>query len=127
MKLAIIGYGKMGRLIEQLAPEYGFTSIATLDIGDDFAKAEGVDVAIEFTAPEAVPGNIEKLAAMKMPVVVGTTGWLKHMDRVRAAVETNGSALVWSPNFSVVAVAFLNRAGLDELLMADGQESGEGV
>src|ERR1700686_2811588 len=101
MKLAIIGYGKMGRLIEQLAPEYGFTSVVTVDIGDDFAKAAGVDVAIEFTPPEAVSGNIEKLAAMKLPVVVGTTGWLKHLDRVRAAVETNGSALGWSPNFSV--------------------------
>ena len=124
MKLAIIGYGKMGRLIEQLAPEYGFTSIATLDIGDDFAKAEGVDVAIEFTAPEAVPGNIEKLAAMKMPVVVGTTGWLKHMDRVRAAVETNGSALVWSPNFSVGVNVFLRVVREAAGLLADEKEYG---
>ena len=124
MKLAIIGYGKMGRLIEQLAPEYGFTSIATLDIGDDFAKAEGVDVAIEFTAPEAVPGNIEKLAAMKMPVVVGTTGWLKHMDRVRAAVETNGSALVWSPDFSVGVNVFLRVVREAAGLLADEKEYG---
>ena len=80
MKLAIIGYGKMGRLIEQLAPEYGFTVHACIDIGDDFSKAKGADVAIEFTMPDAVPGNIEKLAAMKLPVVVGTTGWLAHME-----------------------------------------------
>src|SRR3954464_8293669 len=101
MKLAIIGYGKMGRLIEQLAPEYGFTAVVTVDIDDDFAKAAGSDVAIEFTAPEAVLGNIEKLTVMKLPVVVGTTGWLKHMDQVRSTVEKSGSALVWSPNFSI--------------------------
>src|SRR5580765_3760319 len=101
MRLAIIGYGKMGRLIEQLAPEYGFTVHTSIDIGDDFSKAAGADAAIEFTTPDAVAGNIEKLASMKLPVVVGTTGWLAHMNEVRAAVERNGGALVWSPNFSV--------------------------
>ena len=86
MKLAIVGYGKMGRMVEQLAPEYGFTSIATIDIGDDFAKAVGADAAIEFTTPEAALHNIEKLAAMKLPVVVGTTGWLAHLDQAKTAV-----------------------------------------
>jgi 4-hydroxy-tetrahydrodipicolinate reductase len=124
MKLAIIGYGKMGRMIEQLAPEYGFTSIVTVDIGDDFAKAGGADVAIEFTAPEAVLGNIEKLAAMKLPVVVGTTGWLRHMDQVRAAVEENGSALVWSPNFSVGVNVFLRVVREAARLLADEKEYG---
>ena len=124
MKLAIIGYGKMGRLIEQLAPEYGFASVVAIDIGEDFAKAAGADVAIEFTAPEAVPGNIEKLAAMKLPVVVGTTGWLRHMDDVRAAVEKNGSALVWSPNFSVGVNVFLRVAREAARLLADEKEYG---
>ena len=124
MKLAIIGYGKMGRLIEQLAPEYGFTAVVTVDIGDDFAKAAGADVAIEFTAPEAVPGNIEKLAAMKLPVVVGTTGWAKHMDGVRAMVEKNGGALVWSPNFSVGVNVFLRVAREAARLLADEKEYG---
>ncbi len=124
MKLAIIGYGKMGRLIEQLAPEYGFTVSANVDIGDDFAKAKGADVAIEFTVPEAVPGNIEQLAAMKLPVVVGTTGWLKHMDQVRATVEKNGSALVWSPNFSVGVNVFLRVVREASRLLADEKEYG---
>ena len=66
MKLAIVGYGKMGRLIEQLAPECGFTMHAHIDVGDEIAKASGADVAIEFTTPEAAAGNIEKLAAMKV-------------------------------------------------------------
>ena len=124
MKLAIIGYGKMGRLIELLAPEYGFTSIVTVDLDDDFAKAAGADVAIEFTAPEAVAGNIEKLAAMKLPVVVGTTGWLKYIDQVRAAVEKNGSALVWSPNFSVGVNVFLRVVRDAARLLADENEYG---
>ena len=124
MKLAIIGYGKMGRLIEQLAPEYGFTVSANVDIGDDFAKAKGADVAIEFTVPEAVPGNIEQLAAMKLPVVVGTTGWLKHMDQVCATVEKNGSALVWSPNFSVGVNVFLRVVREASRLLADEKEYG---
>src|SRR6185369_12316147 len=124
MKLAIIGYGKMGRLIEQLAPEYGFTSIVTVDIGEDFAKAAGADVAIEFTMPEAVPGNIEKLAGMKLPIVVGTTGWLKHMDQVRATVEKNGSALVWSPNFSVGVNVFLRVVREAARLLRDEKEYG---
>ena len=107
MKLAIVGYGKMGRLIEQLAPEYGFSVHARIDIGDDFAQAAGADVAIEFTTPEAAVENIEKLAAMKVPVVVGTTGWLAHMDSVRGAVGRNGTGLIWSPNFSVGVNVFV--------------------
>ena len=101
MKLAIIGYGKMGRMIESLAPEYGFTVHACVDLNDDFAKAAGADVAIEFTTPEAARGNIEKLTAMKLPVVVGTTGWLKEMDLVQAAAARHKIGIVWSPNFSV--------------------------
>lgn len=107
MKLAIVGYGKMGRLIEQLAPEYGFSVHARIDIGDDFAQAAGADVAIEFSTPEAAVENIEKLAAMKVRVVVGTTGWLTHMDAVRGAVERNGTGLIWSPNFSVGVNVFV--------------------
>lgn len=101
MKLAIVGYGKMGRLIEQLAPEYGFTVHARVDIGDDFQLAQGADAAVEFSVPDAVGENVEKLAAMGLPVVVGTTGWSWQMDRVREAVAKHDTGLVWSPNFSI--------------------------
>jgi 4-hydroxy-tetrahydrodipicolinate reductase len=124
MKLAIIGYGKMGRLIASLAPEYGFTVHACVDLNDDFAKAAGADVAIEFTTPEAAPGNIGRLMAMKLPVVVGTTGWLGHMDEVRAAVEKAGSALVWSPNFSVGVNVFLRVVREAAKLLASEAEYG---
>ncbi len=101
MKLAIVGYGKMGRLIEQLAPEYGFTVHARLDVGDDLRKAAGADVAVEFTLPSAVVGNVETLSALRVPVVIGTTGWLDRMDHVRTIVEQHHTGLVWSPNFSI--------------------------
>ena len=101
MNLALVGYGKMGKLVEQLAPQFDFSVVAKIDVGDDIESARGADVAIEFTQPEAAPANIERLAAMKIPVVCGTTGWFRELPRIQQVVERNGSALVWSPNFSI--------------------------
>jgi 4-hydroxy-tetrahydrodipicolinate reductase len=98
--LAIVGYGKMGRLIDQLAPEYGFTVTARMDVDRD-ESLQGADVAMEFSMPSSVASNVAKVAALGIPVVVGTTGWLEHFAEVKAIVEKNNSALVWSPNFSV--------------------------
>lgn len=114
MKLAIVGYGKMGRLIEQLAPEYGFSVAAKLNTknnangeGISAETSRGVDVAVEFSVPDATPGNVKRLASLGVNVVVGTTGWLKRFEEVRSAIEQNGTGLVWSPNFSVGVNAFL--------------------
>jgi len=106
--LAIVGYGKMGKLIEQLAPEYDFQVALKLDefnnvdgaglVARNFA---GIDVAIEFSIPAAVPGNVEGIAALGVPLVVGTTGWLKHLAAVKGIVEAHEIGLVWSPNFSI--------------------------
>jgi 4-hydroxy-tetrahydrodipicolinate reductase len=101
MKLAIVGYGKMGRMIGQLAPEFGFSLHATLDVEDHLSKAKGADVAIEFSTPLAVVSNVERLAALGIPTVVGTTGWLQHLDAVTRVVEKHDTSLVWSPNFSI--------------------------
>jgi 4-hydroxy-tetrahydrodipicolinate reductase len=101
MKLAIVGYGKMGRMVEQFAPEFGFSIHSKIDAGDSLASAKGADVAIEFSAPEAALGNIEGLAALGVPTVTGTTGWLHEMKRVRAVVAKNDAALIWSANFSI--------------------------
>jgi 4-hydroxy-tetrahydrodipicolinate reductase len=119
VNLALVGYGKMGRLLDQLAPEFGFTVTARVDVGDDFATAKGCDVAIEFTQPEAAPGNVERLAALGVPVVCGTTGWFGELPRVREAVETNGSALVWSPNFSIGVNVFARVVSEASRLLAD--------
>jgi 4-hydroxy-tetrahydrodipicolinate reductase len=123
-KLAIVGYGKMGRLIEQLAPEYGFAIQARIDINDDPAQAAGADAAVEFSVPDAVAGNVETLARMGVPVVVGTTGWLAQMDRVRAAVEQNGTGLVWSPNFSIGVNVFFRLAREAARLLAGEPQYG---
>src|SRR4029077_12527891 len=98
--LAIVGYGKMGKLIDQLAPEYGFTVTARVDVGRE-APLAGVDVAVEFSMPAAVVANVGKITAQGIPVVVGTTGWLQHLDDVKAIVTRHDGALVWSPNFSI--------------------------
>src|ERR1700676_4649236 len=108
MNLAIIGYGKMGRIIERLAPEYGFDGRVRLHI-DNNARFEGltkenvrgIDAAVEFSTPATAPENIDRLAKLGVGVVVGTTGWFDQLDRAHAAVEQAGTGLVWSPNFSV--------------------------
>jgi len=105
-KLAIVGYGKMGRMIEQLAPQYDFEIHARIDVGGEFASVQGADVAIEFTQPDAVAENVEKLVALRIPVIVGTTGWSAQMDRVRAAIAKNDAQMIWAPNFSVGVTVF---------------------
>ncbi len=107
MKLAIVGYGKMGKLVEQLAPEYGFEIHARIDVNDDLSAAKGADAAIEFSTPEAALANIEGLAALQVPAAIGTTGWLEHMSRVRATVEKHNTAMVWAANFSIGVNVFL--------------------
>ncbi|HYL73493.1 MAG TPA: dihydrodipicolinate reductase C-terminal domain-containing protein [Bryobacteraceae bacterium] len=104
--LAIVGYGKMGRLIDQLAPEYGFTVTARIDIGRE-ESLDKADVAVEFSVPSSVVGNVAKVAAARVPIVVGTTGWLEHLAEVRAIIEKNNTALVWSPNFSIGVNVFI--------------------
>ena len=106
--LAIVGYGSMGRLIEQLAPEYGFDVRLKLNSrsnsrGKGLARdsLRGVDVAVEFSTPDAAPGNIQRLAALGVNAVAGTTAWVDQLPAVREAVAQSGTGLVWAPNFSV--------------------------
>lgn len=108
MNLAIVGYGKMGRLIEQLAPEYGCSVKLRLDV-DNNANFEGltkenfrgIDAAVEFSTPASAIENIERLARLGVNAAIGTTGWFDQLERARAAVERGGTGLVWSANFSV--------------------------
>jgi 4-hydroxy-tetrahydrodipicolinate reductase len=112
-RLAIVGYGKMGRMIEQFAPEYGFSVALKLDEfnnanfeGVTAANFRGTDVAIDFSIPSAVCRNVEGISALGVNMVVGTTGWLEQVEAVKQAVEANGIGLVWSPNYSVGVNAF---------------------
>lgn len=108
MNIALVGYGKMGKLLEQLAPQYDGAVTLRLDDVNNVDGAgmtaeafAGVDVAIEFTMPEAAVANLERLAALGVPTVCGTTGWYSEMDRVRAAFEKAGAPLVYGANFSI--------------------------
>ncbi|MDQ2840777.1 MAG: dihydrodipicolinate reductase [Acidobacteriota bacterium] len=123
-KLALIGYGKMGKLIEQLAPEYAFEVVARIASSDRSASYGGADVAIEFTSPAAVPANLKRLAESRIPAVCGTTGWFDHLREVSAVVLQNETALVWSPNFSVGVAVFRRIAGLAAELLKDEPEYG---
>lgn len=104
MKLAIVGYGKMGHMVEALAPSYGFAVSACIDATPTVRP--DAEVAIEFSTPGSAVVNVEMLANMGLPVVCGTTGWFSHLDEVRAAVERARTALVYGANFSVGVAIF---------------------
>jgi 4-hydroxy-tetrahydrodipicolinate reductase len=117
MKIAIIGYGKMGKMVEQAAIEQGHTVSAIVDplaketntpsgapLHREIAGAGnlgGATAAIEFTQPGTALANIKSLAEIKVPSVIGTTGWYDKLDEARRIVEQAGAALIWASNFSL--------------------------
>lgn len=103
MKIALIGYGKMGKTIEQvIKDQQQGDEIIILSREDVSAeRLRGADVAIEFTRPDAAIGNIHYCLDAGVPVVVGTTAWLDRLDEVRAAVQEKNGALFYAPNFSI--------------------------
>ena len=111
MKIALIGYGKMGKMIEQIALDRGHEIVSIIDIDnqEDF-KSEAfrsADVAIEFTAPQAAYGNYLKAWAAGVKVVSGSTGWMKeHGDEVKRACSEEGKTLFWASNFSIGVAIF---------------------
>jgi 4-hydroxy-tetrahydrodipicolinate reductase len=106
--LAIVGNGKMGKLVDALAPAFDFEVRARFATHNN-AHAAGltrealqhVDVAIEFSTPESAPENLVRLASLGIPTVTGTTGWYDRLPSVRDAVLQGNTSLVWSPNFSI--------------------------
>ena len=127
--LAIVGYGKMGRLIEQLAPEYGFEVRAKFHSrnnghGHGLTREAlcGVDVAVEFSTPQTAVQNIERLAAAGVNAAVGTTGWFDGLPAAREAVKKNGTGLVWAPNFSVGVTLFMQAVAATAALFAGHPE-----
>jgi 4-hydroxy-tetrahydrodipicolinate reductase len=125
-RLALVGHGKMGRLIEQLAPQHNFQVVACLDgksnhaaTGITAAAFQNVDAAIEFSTPEAVVANLKALAMLRIPTATGTTGWLDRLPEVTEAVEQSGAGLVHSPNFSVGVAVFQKLVSLGAELLRD--------
>jgi 4-hydroxy-tetrahydrodipicolinate reductase len=127
--LAIVGYGKMGKLIERLAPEYDFEVKARF-VGGTNANGQGlshqtlrgIDVAVEFSTPAAAPENIRRLALLGVNTVVGTTGWLEHLQAVREAVAHAKTGLVWAANFSVGVNLFMQTVAYAAALFAKHAE-----
>jgi 4-hydroxy-tetrahydrodipicolinate reductase len=105
MKIALIGYGKMGKAIEAVALEKGHQIVFKIDVSNagDFtqALADQADVAIEFTGPHSAVQNILKCIEYGLPVVSGSTGWLEAWDKVEAACKAKNSTLVYSSNYSI--------------------------
>ena len=111
MKIALIGYGKMGKMIEQIAISRGHEIVSVIDIDnqEDFESDafKSADVAIEFTTPHVAYANYLKAWKAGVKVVSGSTGWLKeHGDDVRKACEQEGKTLFWASNFSVGVAIF---------------------
>ena len=104
MKLALIGYGKMGHAIEQIARSRGHEIVSIIDVNnpEEFESEafRSADVAIEFTAPSVALGNYRKAFAAGVPVVSGTTGWLEHLSEIQEACR-NGQTFFYASNFSL--------------------------
>lgn len=111
MKIALIGYGKMGHIIEEIALSRGHEVICTIDINnlEDFESEafKSADVAIEFTTPKTTRGNMAKCLAAGVPVVVGSTGWYDQLDEVKAEVAAADGSLFWASNFSIGVNVFV--------------------
>ncbi len=105
MNIALIGYGKMGKAIEEIAVKKGHQIILTIGTqnADSFTKEKlaGIDVAIEFTTPHSSLENITKLIGWNIPVVSGSTGWTEKLETAKELCNVKNGAFVYSSNFSV--------------------------
>lgn len=102
MKIALLGYGKMGRMVEEAARRRGHEIACVIDPGAGASgRLEGSDVCVDFSEPGAVLGNIAKAVEARVPIAVGTTGWYDRIDEARRLVEEAGAGLVYGSNFSI--------------------------
>lgn len=111
MKIALIGYGKMGKMIEAIALQRGHEIVSVIDINnpEDFESDafRSADVAIEFTNPTAAYNNYMKTFAAGVKLVSGSTGWLEeHGDEIKELCTNGGKTLFWASNFSLGVAVF---------------------
>lgn len=130
-KLALVGYGNMGRLLEQLAPEFGFEVGLKLDefnnVDGEGITAEnfqGIGVAVDFSIPSVVAENAERIAPLGVNLVIGTTGWADQLPRVQAAVDSARIGLVYGANFSAGVLAFYGIVEAASRILADQDDYG---
>lgn len=136
MKIALVGYGKMGHMIERAAQARGHEVVCTVDLfaSDascvtqdhsvmiDAIRKSGAEGIIEFSHPASVLGNVKALIPTGIPLVVGTTGWHDSLDEVREQVALNKSSLLYSSNFSVGVNLFYRMVSEAARLMAEFEE-----
>lgn len=104
MKIALLGYGKMGKAIETEAVLRGHTIISKIDVSStsaDWENLKQADVVIEFTRPESALENIKKIIELNIPIVVGTTGWYENYNQVKNWVSDHNASLLHATNFSI--------------------------
>ena len=105
MNILLIGYGKMGKMIDELAQQRGHHIVGRLTSKDKWNKETLLqlkpDVAIEFTHPEAAVNNILQCFEANVPVVVGTTGWYRHLDKITSLCIEKNQSLLYASNFSI--------------------------
>jgi 4-hydroxy-tetrahydrodipicolinate reductase len=101
MKIALLGYGKMGQVIEKIAMQRGHEIVVRKSIGDPFDGLENATVAIDFSAPDAAVENISTALNLGIPVISGTTGWLNDYDKMVQLCNEKNSAFISSSNFSL--------------------------
>ncbi len=101
MRFALIGYGKMGKAIEDVALMREHSIGLKVDASNAGTPPSGCDVAIEFSKPDQALANMRLCLEAGVPVVVGTTGWYDHLNDVRAMVVSNNGTLLWASNFSI--------------------------
>jgi 4-hydroxy-tetrahydrodipicolinate reductase len=105
MKIALIGYGKMGKAIEEIALQKGHEIVLKIDINNSHELTESnlkkANVAIEFTGPHSAFENIKKCIEWGVPVVSGSTGWLEHWNRIQSLCVEKNSTLIYSSNYSI--------------------------
>lgn len=105
MRIALLGYGKMGKAIETIALERGHSISARINSSNlwewENVSLENTDVVIEFSIPQTAMENIEKCFEKRIPIVVGTTGWYAHKETIRAKVEAEGHSFLYASNFSI--------------------------
>jgi 4-hydroxy-tetrahydrodipicolinate reductase len=101
MKIALLGYGKMGQVIERIALERGHEIVLKKDEHNTYEGLSNANVAIDFSIPSAAVSNISNCFNMNVPVISGTTGWLEHFDKMVSLCKEKNGAFISSSNFSL--------------------------
>lgn len=123
MKIALVGYGRMGKIIHQIALKRGHDVVATLDESPTLEKLNNPDVVIEFSSPESAFSNIKFCLENKIPVVAGTTGWLEKKPEIEKIAIENETGFLYGSNFSLgVNLFFALNEKLAEMMHPFNQE-----